>query len=441
MHDSIGFESKENSKTTNYNDDEEEDLAKNHSYSSNEELSPDDKDYSLFQTKNSSISEDELDSSLSDTINNSSRSNKQTNLIYKNNQDENNNSSLEISEYSTTGEKSSQSELSNHLFNSLSLSSVQKESEEDSVSTSQDELANVSECIVLYTKSRNLDEKSALDYNELDKVSLLDLLRLQTPFKTSNIVANRYHSNFYPKNSTFLDDSHHIISSLLADKIYQLYREHNEKVEILFDRAIKLINLGVKVFEGHDAHVKDVWDGLLESIPTSVKCLISFAKEIPGINELNQTDFTNLVNNRIFDYFIIKHAPLFINGESYLMLPNQIQYTRSWMERIIGKEMVDSMFKFAEEFNLLKMTSKEIALMYPFVLTVPDENFKDVYTIASLNEYYYRALMYEFDLNRRTNVFVNRWKMLIARLPQLNELQAERIGGLTPECKITIYIF
>ncbi|RMZ98622.1 nuclear receptor subfamily 1 group D member 1-like, partial [Brachionus plicatilis] len=230
-----------------------------------------------------------------------------------------------------------------------------------------------------------------------------------------------------------LDDTYHIISSLLSDKIYQIYIDHNEPVAKLLDRASILINNQANVFVGWDANVKQVWDGLLESIPAQVKSLIGICRDTPGLNELAQKDLTNLVNNRLFDYFLLKHSPLFINGESYLMLPNMIQYTRTWMLRIIGQEMVETIFRFAEEFNSLKMTNKEIALMYPFVLTMPDDNYDDPCTIANLNEYYYRTLMYEFDLNRRNSFFVTKWKSLVAKLPQINEIQMKHIGGLKPE--------
>lgn len=66
----------------------------------------------------------------------------------------------------------------------------------------------------------------------------------------------------------------------------------------------------------------------------------------------------------------LKHSPLLINGESFMMLPNGIQYTRYWMERVIGKEMVDAIFEFSQPFNELNLTSREIALLFPFTLTV-----------------------------------------------------------------------
>nr|ASL70536.1 nuclear receptor [Brachionus calyciflorus] len=287
---------------------------------------------------------------------------------------------------------------------------------------------NFSNCLNL---SQNEKLSKIDEYLFNNNSTIINILKSQTPFKSSNLIANRYHSNYHE-----IDDSYHIITRLLSDKIYQIYLEHNEKVDKLLERAYVLINHGVKNFEGFDAHLNDVWDGLLESIPIQVKNLIDLCKEIPGLNELGQKDLTNLVNNRLFDYFLIKHSPLFINGESYMMLPNKIQYSRYWMKRVISNDMIESMFKFADEFNSLKMTTKEVALMYPFVLTVPDENYKDPMTISSLNEYYYKALMYEFDLNRRSCLFVNRWKHLVSTLPEINEMQAKRIGNLTPKSNL-----
>nr|ASL70613.1 nuclear receptor [Brachionus koreanus] len=290
-----------------------------------------------------------------------------------------------------------------------------------------------------YPKQQTQNESSLIKCKSIeDKISidhpLISLIKFHTPFKNSKIVATLNYSSSF-------DDTYHIVSSLLSDKIYQIHIEHNDPVEKLLDRASLLINAQVSEFIGCNATVKEVWDGLLQSIPAQVKSLICLCKEIPGLNELCQKDLTNLVNNRLFDYFLIKHAPLFINGESYLMLPNKIQYTKSWMLRIIGREMVDTIFQFAHEFNSLKMTAKEIALMYPFVLTMSDENYQDPCTISNLNEYYYRTLMYEFDLNKRSAIFFTNWKNLVTKLPEISEIQMKNIGGLRPESKAFFFYF
>lgn len=50
------------------------------------------------------------------------------------------------------------------------------------------------------------------------------------------------------------------------------------------------------------------------------------------------------------------------------MLPNDLQYTRQWMMKILGKELVETVFEFAERINQLKLTSQEYALIFPVII-------------------------------------------------------------------------
>lgn len=79
------------------------------------------------------------------------------------------------------------------------------------------------------------------------------------------------------------------------------------------------------------------------------------------------------------------------------------------------------------------MISKSIFNHLNFI----EGNFEDPVIINNLNDYYYRALLYEFDLNHRTPFFITRWKEVMGDLPRLNELQAKSIGKLTPVSKYT----
>lgn len=54
-----------------------------------------------------------------------------------------------------------------------------------------------------------------------------------------------------------------------------------------------------------------------------------------------------------------------------MMLPNGLQYTRRWMVKILGEEMVHTMFDFAKQFNTVNFTVEEQALMLPVVICFP----------------------------------------------------------------------
>lgn len=62
-------------------------------------------------------------------------------------------------------------------------------------------------------------------------------------------------------------------------------------------------------------------------------------------------------------------SPLHIGGESYVTLPNGIVHTRQWREKIIGKEITDTIFEFCEKLNQLSITDCEKSLLIPLVIT------------------------------------------------------------------------
>ncbi|CAF4254440.1 unnamed protein product, partial [Rotaria magnacalcarata] len=159
----------------------------------------------------------------------------------------------------------------------------------------------------------------------------------------------------------------------------------------------------IKEFPGDYSSVQDIWAGLTDAIPFHVKNFITFAREMPAINEIDLDDFNKIMNNRLFDFWLIKHAPLIHNNESYIMLPNGLQYTRQWMNHIMGEKMVETMFEFARKFNELNLTQEEYALIFPIVICVKDKNLNDQETVHHIQCCYLYSL-YTQMLTTRTQL-------------------------------------
>jgi hypothetical protein len=157
-----------------------------------------------------------------------------------------------------------------------------------------------------------------------------------------------------------------------------------------------------------------IWAGLLESIPAFVKEIISYAKLVPGVCDLPPKFFASLVNLKVFDVWLIRNMGLFIDDESFLRLPNSIQYSRAWMNRIIGKLMTDTIFAYEKELHDLEMSLRECAIILTYVITLLTKEQAQVFNdeclsqMNMLNEYYYKALLYEFDMNQRDQNFIDR---------------------------------
>jgi len=99
------------------------------------------------------------------------------------------------------------------------------------------------------------------------------------------------------------------------------------------------------------------------------KYFLDFINQLPGLKDLSDNDFGFIVRNKIFDFFLLHHAPLFFKNDCFLFLENNIQYSKKWMDQITGKKFADELFRFCREWNKLKLTLKESTLVIPAVIT------------------------------------------------------------------------
>lgn len=208
---------------------------------------------------------------------------------------------------------------------------------------------------------------------------LSDLLDVHRTFKSASSLLPRTRLSVAYERSTGgckLDESIQIIMSLLSDRVYQIYLENTMDIHELYNKVKSLLAAsGVRrptpLIGREQATLAEVWDGLLEGIPRCVKRLVSMGRELPGINELNTKDFTTIVNTHLFNFYLLSYSMLYIDEENYNLLFNKIQYTRNWMLKVIGEEMVNALFEWTKKFNDLCLTYREIALLFPFLLTTP----------------------------------------------------------------------
>lgn len=71
--------------------------------------------------------------------------------------------------------------------------------------------------------------------------------------------------------------------------------------------------------------------------------------------------------------FQLSYAEYFENGKSYWILPTGEIYSAEAMRRILNDSIVDTIMKFAAEFNPLKLLDIEIAVLCAIRLTLTGE--------------------------------------------------------------------
>lgn len=256
--------------------------------------------------------------------------------------------------------------------------------------------------------------------------SITDLVSSQKAPGVNNFNIKSNFLSFYMSKTKF-DPSYQVICSVLNDKIFQLYMEYTKSSTDIYNRVVACLKrmseegdayLPDKDFEMNNATFDLIWDGLINSLPQYVQSTFFYCKEMPGINELEPKDFAAILNNKLFEIFIIIHSKFFINGESYLRLSNNVHYSRHWMLKVKGRVKTEATFELANTLNEFEMTLKEKALLLPLIMTMP-ENIEEEKILGDLNEYYTRAILYEFDLSKRDESFILKLSKVIQKIKEV----------------------
>ena len=264
------------------------------------------------------------------------------------------------------------------------------------------------------------NNRRIINKNKSSEILVKNILGHQTSLKASDLLPNTFYSNLFISAFLPCEPSYQVIFSLLNDKIYQIFNENTVITYRNFEKLIKELEdpelMREKIEKNNLINPSDLVNNLLSAMPVALQEAIKFGKEIPGLNELNASDFAEIINTKIFDFFMIVNSVMFINGESYLYLPNDMMYTRNWMNMIRTKEVADPLFEFMDIFNKLNLTKKEKGLLIALDFTMSDVKVRDHETLKDLNEYYTRAILYEFDLNNRDYDFFMRFKKALKLL-------------------------
>lgn len=185
-------------------------------------------------------------------------------------------------------------------------------------------------------------------------------------YESSTIITNMPFNELFFQTET---DNILLLLTLIRDKVHQLYIDLTKPNEMYLQRAKELIKNNIKIFEGHDAPEKEVYDAYMEDMQNHAHIFVSFVKNLPGFNNICQKDLTSIINGNLPNLLGFKITKLYINGESYFCMKNNLQLTRDWHIRLFGEAHCNAIFEFHNKLSSLKLTNQEMSLLIPFILT------------------------------------------------------------------------
>ena len=198
--------------------------------------------------------------------------------------------------------------------------------------------------------------------------TIQNLLKTSLVFKSDDFITNTICSNFLVETE---NKNYFICICLLKDKIYQLYNEYNQKLNLNIlnnkERIEKLLNNEINADSEYT--IPQMTDSLIKTCTIFGKCFISFCKLIPGLNKLTTDELADLVYERLPLLMSIQFSPLMFDNESYVVLHDNKILSKNWLIILTSTECFESRYKFCCQLNKLNLTKKELAMLYPLIIS------------------------------------------------------------------------
>jgi hypothetical protein len=203
------------------------------------------------------------------------------------------------------------------------------------------------------------------------------------------------------------NENFHLIFGLLRDSTYQLYVTYSQKYQPHILRAENLIEKQFLIFNPISSSLKEVWDFLIRDIKNDMPNLLAYVKSLPGFSNLSNKDLNKILTLNLFSIYVFSWGKCFIRGECFYLLMNKFQFTKYWMNLCLGTDATQLIFDLALKFEILKISTNELALLVPLVLIETGLALnQQAIAQSNLRELYKTALLKEFNMNKRNDSFV-----------------------------------
>jgi hypothetical protein len=224
-------------------------------------------------------------------------------------------------------------------------------------------------------KHFNFKDRRVSLKNKSSEILVKNMLSEQPLISTLSLMPDTFFSNLFASAFLSQEPAFNLIFTLLNDRIYQVFNESSARIYKLFERVEKELENPEEMKARIEANNRLDYNYFVETLfkvsSVILPQIFNFYKELPGINKLNSADFTQITETKFSDFYFIVYSILFIDGENYNYVTDDVIYSRFWMSTIRSKEIVDEVFEFVDIFNPLKLSKREKALLVTCIFTQP----------------------------------------------------------------------
>nr|ASL70547.1 nuclear receptor [Brachionus calyciflorus] len=304
---------------------------------------------------------------------------------------------------------------------------------------------------------------SCIKSNDLPNKKLFFCLSLKNLAKQNKIdyLKTIDTQNFVPRTTLtegFLNNSsieNIIIFSLLRDKSFQIFREQTLEFEIQERKALKILETDCKKVTKtrfDRIRIAEIKRLFMVFLKTHAYSMFRILSDLPCFKEIKEKDLNTIIKRNFFSILTLRTLKLFLNDDYFLMLDSRTQLNRELYSIILDKKVCDHLFDYVCNLKSLNLGQHEISLLVPFFLSIfskfnkrliketksnheilcfsknnieINDNLEDPYSLREINKYYTEALYYEFNINRRTNEFMEKLVKVVHVAHEINEMCLE----------------
>ncbi len=172
------------------------------------------------------------------------------------------------------------------------------------------------------------------------------------------------------KNSFDNDFKHIITYSLINNKVYQAYMNCTIYLKPYHERSECLKNSNHAI-EYSNVTLERILACMANEVVKTILKSAEFLRKAPGFDNLSPVNFEKLIKRGTMDYHVITMSEFFVDGESCMVFENDVHCSRSWLNKLRGKQKTDLKFEAAESLNELKLTDREKSMVCVYMYSQP----------------------------------------------------------------------
>ncbi|ODN04245.1 Ecdysone-inducible protein E75 [Orchesella cincta] len=172
------------------------------------------------------------------------------------------------------------------------------------------------------------------------------------------------------KLTTAVVRAHMETCEFTKDKVQKCYNTAVLKKNDISDKPINRFN-EITLACPLNPHPQSTTEDFSQRFSPAIRGVVEFAKRLPGFSILSQDDQVTLLKAGVFEILLVRLACMF-KGNTMLCINGELLERETISAHQNARFLLDSMFKFAEQFNKLGLTDEQIGLFCAVVVMAPD---------------------------------------------------------------------